>query len=260
MGNIVQSFAFKSLLVRVVIKGNKPWFVAKDLCDVLEIKNVSDALNKLDDDEKDSIALTDGTPGNPNKAIVSESGMYALILRSRKKEAKVFRKWVTSEVLTSISSTGSYSVKNKGQSHGTPLRLEGKNTRRLLTDAVKDYIDRHPELSINAKKWMYSNMTNGLYLRTHKLKANQIIEIYGCKKEELRDHFSPKEVGMINAVEFVTIQLIDTEDMNPIEAIHSVVERTLATHLFASVYAEAAMKLKASKQQEALQPAPSNEQ
>jgi hypothetical protein len=136
----------------------------------------------------------------------------------------------------------------KGESHKTAFRLEGKETRRDLTDAVKSYIDRHKdELSENAIKWMYTNMTNGLYLKTHKLKASQLVEIHGCGKDELRDHFSKKEISMINAVEFVTMQLIDEQDMNPIEAIKSAVERTLATHLFASKYTEEALKLKAAK-------------
>ena len=103
-------FDFQAQTVRVVTIGDKPWFVAKDLCNILEIKNVSDALSRLDDDEKNTIVLTDGTPGNPNTSVVSESGMYALVLSSRKPEAKPFRKWVTSEVLPSLRETGKYEI------------------------------------------------------------------------------------------------------------------------------------------------------
>lgn len=150
-----------------------------------------------------------------------------------------FRAWVQQELGWKSS---------KGQSHGTQLRLEGKDARRELTDAVKDCIDRHQdELSPNAVKWMYSNMTNGLYLKTHHLKASQLVQIHGCKKEELRDHFSTKEISMITAVEFTAMQLIDLHDINPIEAIKSAVERVEATHLFASKYMEEALKLKAGK-------------
>lgn len=85
-----------------------PWFVAKDVCDVLELSNVGQALARLDDDEKSSITLNDGTPGNPNKAIVSESGLYALVLASRKPEAHEFKRWVTHEVLPQIRKTGGY--------------------------------------------------------------------------------------------------------------------------------------------------------
>lgn len=88
-----------------------PWFVAGDICRTLAIVNVGNALSRLDDDEKNTIRLMDGTPGNPNVAIVSESGLYSLIVRSDKPEAKTFRKWVTSEVLPSIRKTGVYAIK-----------------------------------------------------------------------------------------------------------------------------------------------------
>lgn len=103
-------FDFKQNQVRVVLIDGEPWFVAKDLCVILEIKNVSDALNRLDGDEKNTIVLNDGNRGNPNTSVVSRSGMYALVLSSRKQEAKVFRKWITSEVLPSIEKTGSYTI------------------------------------------------------------------------------------------------------------------------------------------------------
>lgn len=87
--------------VRTVVKNNEPWFVAADVCKALEIGNVSMAISRLDDDEKDRFPIeTNG--GVQNMSIVSESGLYALILGSRKKEARRFRRWITSEVLPSI--------------------------------------------------------------------------------------------------------------------------------------------------------------
>lgn len=103
-------FQFESNNVRVLMVDNEPWFVAKDICEILEVRNVSDALDRLDSDEKNTIVLSDGNRGNPNTAIISESGMYALVLSSRKPEAKPFRKWVTSEVLLSLRKTGTYSL------------------------------------------------------------------------------------------------------------------------------------------------------
>ena len=75
---------------------------------MLELSNVSQALTRLDGDEKSSITLNDGTPGNPNRVIVSESGLYALVLASRKPEAHEFKRWVTHEVLPQIRRTGGY--------------------------------------------------------------------------------------------------------------------------------------------------------
>ena len=107
--NNIQRFDFNDAPLRILTdEAGEPWFVAKDVCSVLELNNVSQALTRLDDDEKSSITLNDGTPGSPNKSIVSESGLYALVLASRKPEAHEFKRWVTHEVLPQIRRTGGY--------------------------------------------------------------------------------------------------------------------------------------------------------
>ena len=86
---------------------DEPWFVAAEVCRVLWLSNPTVALNALDDDEKAKFDL--GLPGSDSN-IISESGVYALIMRSRKPEAKTFRKWVMSEVLSGGSAiTNRYS-------------------------------------------------------------------------------------------------------------------------------------------------------
>ena len=90
-----------------------PWFIAAEACAILAIKNVSDACERLDADEKDTIALSEGIRGNPTTLIINESGLYALALRSRKKEAQAFRKRVTNEVLPSIRKTGHYDAREQ---------------------------------------------------------------------------------------------------------------------------------------------------
>lgn len=105
----IQSYNFKGAALRTLTdKDGEPWFVAKDVCDILELSNVGQALARLDEDEKNSIILNDGTPGSPNKAIVSEPGIYSLVLASRKPEAREFKRWVTHEVLPRIRRTGGY--------------------------------------------------------------------------------------------------------------------------------------------------------
>lgn len=107
----VASFSFENFAVRAINRNGDIWFVAADVCTVLDIKNPSDAIKALDDDEYTSFNLGySGIRGNPNVNIINESGLYALILRSRKPEAKRFRKWVTSEVLPAIRKTGAYSL------------------------------------------------------------------------------------------------------------------------------------------------------
>lgn len=96
-------------LTTIEIEG-EAWFVASEVCKLLDIKNTSDAVSRLDDDEKSTIVLTDGTSGNPNKTIISESGLYALVFKSKKPSAKKFRKWVTKEVIPTIRKTGSFGI------------------------------------------------------------------------------------------------------------------------------------------------------
>jgi prophage antirepressor-like protein len=108
----IQEFVFPvtNHVTRIVDVNGEPWWVAKDICEVLGLGNTGQVLSRLDDDEKNTIILNDGNRGNPNAAIVNESGLYSLILSSRKPEAKTFKKWVTSEVLPSIRKTGSYNT------------------------------------------------------------------------------------------------------------------------------------------------------
>jgi len=101
-------FSYQGSNVRTVTINGQPWFVAKNVCDILELANVGQALSRLDDDERNTITLNDGTPGNPNVAIVNEPGLYSLILSSRKPEARNFKRWVTHEVLPQIRQTGAY--------------------------------------------------------------------------------------------------------------------------------------------------------
>lgn len=93
--------------VRVTMIDNEPWFVATDVCKALDVKNNRDALTRIDDDEK-GVALTDTLGGAQEVTVVNESGLYSLILGSRKPEAKVFKRWVTHDVIPTIRKTGGY--------------------------------------------------------------------------------------------------------------------------------------------------------
>ena len=108
-GNSQTVFTFDKMDVRVIRKDGDPWFVASDVCAALTIADASMAVARLDDDEKGTSSV--GTLGGEQAMmIISESGLYSLILTSRKSAAKRFKKWVTSEVLPSIRKTGSYTV------------------------------------------------------------------------------------------------------------------------------------------------------
>ena len=91
--------------MRVVERDGEPWFVAADVCKALEIGNPSQVLVRLEDDEKmNTLISNEGNQrGNPNMTVVNESGLYTLILSNRKPEAKVFKRWVTSEILPYVA-------------------------------------------------------------------------------------------------------------------------------------------------------------
>lgn len=109
----IKLFEYQQKQVRTFLIKKRIWFAAKDVCDVLGIGNNRDALARLDEDEK-GVVSTDTLGGEQSLSIVSESGMYSLVLGSRKPEAKAFKKWITSEVLPQIRETGRYVPKHQG--------------------------------------------------------------------------------------------------------------------------------------------------
>ena len=111
VSNVVAVFSHEQFgEIRTVLLDGEPWFVAADVCRALEIKNNRDAIARLDDDEK-GVALTDTPGGMQEVSVVSEAGLYSLVLGSRKPEAKLFKRWVTHDVIPAIRKTGMYSVK-----------------------------------------------------------------------------------------------------------------------------------------------------
>lgn len=105
----LQIFDFNSNAVRVVTLQNEPWFVAADVALILGYSSTKDATRVLDDDEKGGHILP--TPGGAQEfTIINESGLYGLVLRSRRPEAKAFRRWITGEVIPQIMRTGHYAA------------------------------------------------------------------------------------------------------------------------------------------------------
>lgn len=129
----LQNFAFEDHLVRVVERDDEPWFVGKDVCEALAIKNHNDALSTLDDDEK-GVATTDPlSRGGPQEMIVvSEPGVYRLVFRSRKAEAERFKRWLAHDVLPALRRTGRYAV--AVDTHEPAALAE----RRMQLDMIKE--------------------------------------------------------------------------------------------------------------------------
>ncbi len=105
--NNLQIFNYQEKQVRTVVKDGEPWWVAKDVCEALTLTNPTEAVKALDDDEKSTLRISEG---GPEANIISEAGLYSLIIRSNKPEAKAFKRWITHEVLPSIRKTGSYEI------------------------------------------------------------------------------------------------------------------------------------------------------
>lgn len=112
-----------NVCIRAQVINGEPWFVAKDVCQALLIKNSRDAVSNLDEDEISDVVLTDtrsknGATQRRTVTIVNESGLYGLIIQSRKPEAKPFRKWVTKEVLPTLRKTGIYAAQDSLNRNG----------------------------------------------------------------------------------------------------------------------------------------------
>ena len=118
MKNLIP-FDYQGKQVRTVVVDGEPWFVAKDVCEILEHSDTSVAVSRLDDDEKLTQALF---VSGQNREVwcVNESGLYSLVLTSRKEEARTFKRWLTHEVLPSIRKTGGYMA--APQNYGEALR------------------------------------------------------------------------------------------------------------------------------------------
>ena len=138
----------------------EPWFVAADLCNALSIRNPSDVVKRLDDDEKMTVSLTDSHSGQRDSAqqmtlvsieghsgkrggarmitIVNEPGMYTLVLGSRKPEAKAFKRWITHEILPALRKDGSYTIQRQDKEE--PLMLEEADDLMQRTVTPDDYL------------------------------------------------------------------------------------------------------------------------
>lgn len=109
--------------VRCYILEGEPWFVAKDVCDCLDITNATDAIGRLDEDERSRLKL--GRQGEAN--IVNEYGVYNLVLGSRKPEARSFKRWITHDVIPSLRKNGVYA---------TPEAVSEMSSEELMAKAV----------------------------------------------------------------------------------------------------------------------------
>lgn len=106
--NLQQMFNYEGNELRTISRNGEPWFVLKDVCEVLEIDHIATVRKRLSDDVVSNHPIPDALGRMQDTTIINEDGLYDVILESRKPEARAFRKWITSEVIPSIRKTGSY--------------------------------------------------------------------------------------------------------------------------------------------------------
>lgn len=121
--------------VRTVTLNGAPWFVAADVCRALDIANSRDAVKRLDDDER-GVVSTDTLGGVQEMTVVNESGLYSIVLGSRKPEAKQFKRWITHEVIPTIRKTGGY-VNNDDLFVNTYLPNADDTTKALFRSTLE---------------------------------------------------------------------------------------------------------------------------
>lgn len=148
--------------IRTTVKDGEPLFVAADVCRALEIQNHKDAIKRLDDDEKSGVVLTDphGRPQETN--CVTESGLYSLVLGSRKPEAKAFKRWITHDVLPTIRQTGGY-VSDEQQFVNTYLPFADANTKALFGQTLAQLRAANEQLEQQKPKVLFADAVSAAH-------------------------------------------------------------------------------------------------
>lgn len=187
--NEMQVFNYKSFQVRTVEINSEPWFVLKDVCAVLGISNHKMTAQRLDVDEVSQTYLTDSLGRKQETTIINESGLYHVILRSDKQEAKPFRKWVTSEVLPSIRKTGSYALPKDyptalralADAEEQKLRLLAENQQQAQVIADFEPIRQYVDTILESKGTMATSQIAADYGLTAQ-KLNKILHEGGVQR------------------------------------------------------------------------------
>lgn len=142
--------------IRTAVLDGQPYFVAVDVCKALEIKNHIDAIKRLDDDEKTGVVLTDPHGREQTTNAVTESGLYTLVLGSRKPEAKAFKRWITHDVLPTLRRTGGY-VSNEQKFVDTYLPFADAGTRALFSQTLRQLREANAQVEAMKPKALFAD-------------------------------------------------------------------------------------------------------
>lgn len=192
--NELKVFNYQDNDVRTVEINGEPWFVLKDVCSVLGLGSAHKVADRLDEDERNQIPLTDSLGREQETTIINESGLYNVILRSDKPEAKPFRKWVTSEVLPSIRKTGSYNQKplSPVEMFAMQAQINLEQERRLAAvENRQDELDLKVQHNSDAMDKVTAAYTAPLasgetWQESANRTVNSLVEQYGLNHQNFR--------------------------------------------------------------------------
>lgn len=206
-------FQFNNTEVRVIKIDNQIWFVASDIAKILKYRDSEKMTRMLDDDEADTrivgISSENGVVQNREVTIINESGFYHAVLKSRKPEAKPFRRWVTSEVLPAIRKTGKYEASNTKPTEATVTELQPIDVRACLLDKlskpetilpndIKDAIDRKAfALALEAHELLREHLRR-------RIQFNAWTPLYGLDKEKALACIDKGDLGYALAHHYYT--------------------------------------------------------
>lgn len=165
MSAAVQPFDFGGDEIRVDVIDGEPWFVLSDICRAIGLGTTAKVADRVDGDMK-GVSLIHTLGGHQQMTVVNESGMYDVILRSDKPQAKPFRRWVTSEVLPAIRRTGSY-----GQPAGMSFEEMTAHVVGELTRRIEEAQERARELEAPARAWTDLSSASGDFTVSDAAKA-----------------------------------------------------------------------------------------
>ena len=183
----LELFHFKGKQVRSIQLEGEPWFVAADVCDVLGLSNPSQALSYLDRDER-RLITNEAWRTNGNMAIVSEPGLYSLVLRSRRPEAKGFRRWIAHEVIPALRQTGGYLMPDVSASavgSGNLLQFSRRDLLNLAIEAETECEELRPKAAffdrVADSSDSFSLAETAKMLETEGYGRNNLIKFLRCE-------------------------------------------------------------------------------
>ncbi|MEK5454493.1 phage antirepressor Ant [Bacillus sp. FSL R5-0586] len=156
MNQLQRIFNYQDQEVRTVIQDGQPWFVAKDVCDVLGITDARKSVNLLDNDERNTLPVTDALGRSQKTLIINEPGLYTLVLKSRKPEAKQFKRWITHDVIPTIRKTGGY-VANDDLFIQTYLPQADEQTKHFFRATLQTMEEQSKQIEAMKPKALFAD-------------------------------------------------------------------------------------------------------